>query len=240
VGDVLKLAGRMNSRRRLLPFIAQAGLAAAALYLIGLVTDLHWLRLAAKPIVPLALAGSVLIAGRGRYAAAIAAALLFCLLGDVLLEIGGLFLFGLAAFLIAHLLFLAAFLLEARRPSLLLLLPVAALGLIVFRIILPGLGEMVAPVVLYLAAIVAMMWRGAARAEAGRSGRWSGWASLVGALAFGFSDSLLALDRFHEPFAGARYAVILTYWLALLLLAASAVAIRPAGEELEPAAIRPR
>ena len=45
---------------------------------------------------------------------------------------------------------------------------------------------------------------------------------LVGAVLFMLSDTLLALNKFGEPIAGAGYAVILLYWFGQLGIAASA------------------
>ncbi len=39
------------------------------------------------------------------------------------------------------------------------------------------------------------------------------WAALAGAVLFALSDTLLALNRFDAPIEGARYAIILLYWL---------------------------
>jgi uncharacterized membrane protein YhhN len=45
----------------------------------------------------------------------------------------------------------------------------------------------------------------------------------VGAILFGLSDTLIAIDRFHAPLPGARYAIILLYWAGQAGIAASAV-----------------
>ena len=42
---------------------------------------------------------------------------------------------------------------------------------------------------------------------------------LIGAFLFALSDSLIALDRFYVPMEGARYVIILTYWIVLVLFA---------------------
>ena len=49
------------------------------------------------------------------------------------------------------------------------------------------------------------------------SGRWA----LVGAVVFAISDSLLAINRFIDPFVGAAYLVMVTYWGGQLCLALS-------------------
>ena len=44
----------------------------------------------------------------------------------------------------------------------------------------------------------------------------------MGALLFVLSDSLIGVNRFVSPFAGANIAIMLTYWLGQLGIAASA------------------
>jgi uncharacterized membrane protein YhhN len=69
------------------------------------------------------------------------------------------------------------------------------------------------PVIVYVVVICAMMWRAAARLGGSPAGLFSESAALAGAVLFGASDSLIALDRFHAPARGGRYAIILLYWL---------------------------
>jgi len=58
--------------------------------------------------------------------------------------------------------------------------------------------------------------RAAARVRAGDRAAWFG---LAGALLFGCSDSLLALDRFRGPLSGVDYAIMLSYWAGQLGIA---------------------
>ena len=71
----------------------------------------------------------------------------------------------------------------------------------------------------YAAAIVVMMWRAAVRVT--DAGDLRGWAALGGAALFGFSDAIIAVNRFVSPFAGASVAIMVTYWLAQSLITAS-------------------
>jgi len=75
-------------------------------------------------------------------------------------------------------------------------------------------------VVAYVGAIVFMGWRAAVRAGAAAGGPLA----LAGALFFMTSDALLAEDRFARPFAAADAAVMVTYYAAQTLIAASAIA----------------
>ncbi len=180
------------------------------------------LRLLAKPVPVLCLAAAVLAGGRGSYARWLGAGLLASAVGDLLLELPGRFLLGLLAFLLAHLAYLAAFLGVERRPRLGRALPFAALACTVYPLLLPGLRGLALPVAAYTIAIGAMMWRAAARVE-GPPCFDAAWLAFAGALVFGASDTLLALDRFRGPVAGASAAVLPLYWLGQLGLAASAL-----------------
>ena len=148
-------------------------------------------------------------AGSPPAARTVGCGLLMSALGDVLLEGPGLFVAGVAAFLLAHVAYTAAFLADERRLRLFRALPFAAWLGGATAFIWPGVGPLAWPVALYMIAIGAMMWRAAARLDPGRAGALSG---LIGAALFGLSDTLIALDRFRAPLPGVRYAIILLYW----------------------------
>jgi uncharacterized membrane protein YhhN len=164
----------------------------------------------------------VLRGPRDAYARSLAAGLFASAVGDVLLVDGGMFVWGLAAFLVAHLFYLGAFLVDVRRRAAARLLPFLAWGALGFAAIRPGLGTLEAPVVAYIGVLMAMMWRAAARLGFSPRGRESALWGAGGALLFGLSDTLLALDRFRGEVPAARYLVILLYWAGQLGLARSA------------------
>jgi uncharacterized membrane protein YhhN len=205
----------MTARRAL----AAVAVFAAVLYLVGLGKGAPVLRLLAKPVPALALAALVLSRRRDGYGAGLAAGLLLSALGDALLEVPGHFVAGLATFLCAHLAYTAAFLRDERRLRLRHAAPFAVWLLAAFAWIRPGLGEMTLPVVTYMLAIGGMMWRAAAR--------WGdhpgATAALLGAVLFGLSDTLIAIDRFRAPLPGAAFAIILLYWAGQAGIAASAL-----------------
>jgi uncharacterized membrane protein YhhN len=198
--------------------LAALAVAAAILYLAALAVDAPALRLPSKPVPALALAALVLSGRRDGYASALAGGLVLSALGDVLLELPGHFVAGLATFLCAHLAYTAAFVREERRWRIGRALPFALWLLGAFVWIRPGLGGMTLPVVVYMLAIGTMMWRAAAR--------WGdhpgATAALEGAVLFGLSDTLIAIDRFRAPLPGAPYAIILLYWAGQAGIAASA------------------
>ncbi len=204
----------MTARR----VLAALAVVAAILYLATLAVEAPALRLLSKPVPALALAALVLSGRRDGDAAALAGGLILSALGDVLLEVPGHFVAGLATFLCAHLAYTAAFVREERRLRIGRALPFSLWLLGAFVWIRPGLGEMTVPVVVYMLAIGTMMWRAAAR--------WGdhpgATAALAGAVLFGLSDTLIAIDRFRVPLPGAPYAIILLYWAGQAGIAASA------------------
>lgn len=198
-----------------------AFLLAALVYVAALGAGAARLRLIVKPVPALALAMAVLSARRDSYARAIAAGLLLSAIGDVLLEFPGRFVAGLLAFLGAHVAYTIAFLGDERRLRLGRALPFAAWLLAAGSWVWPGLGAMALPVVVYMLAIGTMMWRAAARVGGGSTARPGAWPALAGAILFGLSDTLIAIDRFRAPFPGASYAIILLYWAGQAGIAAS-------------------
>jgi alkenylglycerophosphocholine/alkenylglycerophosphoethanolamine hydrolase len=181
---------------------------------------LRWLWLAFKPLPVLGLALWVLGAPKSAYRNRLAAGLAVSLVGDVLIE--GSFVVGLAAFLLAHIAYVAAFLADTTRPRLLRALPIAAYGAVMTAFLWPGLGDLRPAVVAYVVAICTMVWRAAARVGHAGAPRAGEWAALVGAVFFALSDTLIALDRFHAPVPYARVAIILLYWAGQAGLAGSA------------------
>ncbi|WP_394559188.1 lysoplasmalogenase [Aquipseudomonas alcaligenes] len=216
--------------RPLLLLIALAGI---VLFLLGHHLELPWLRLLSKPLPVICLLIWLRQAPAGAYRRWIGIGLAFSLLGDMLLEWpADLFVFGLGAFLLAHLAYLVAYLGDTRRlaPLDLLIAAVAAGGMF-FVLASAGLGQLLLPVALYSLAIGAMLWRALARV--GQVASRSAWLAAAGAALFVLSDSLIGINRFVAPFEGARYAIILSYWLGQFGIAASAVVLasRTAQEE---------
>ena len=200
------------------------GLGGFALFLLGLALDHTPLRLLSKPLPLIALLLWMRLAPAGSYRRWITVGLLLSLAGDMLLEWpADLFVFGLGAFLLGHLCFLVAYLGDTRRPALLALAIAAAFGLGMFSLLAQnGLGPLQIPVALYALTISAMLWRALARLGVPGIASRSAWLGAGGALLFVLSDSLIGINRFVSPFAGADVAIILTYWFGQLGIAASA------------------
>ncbi|QXH37429.1 lysoplasmalogenase [Pseudomonas muyukensis] len=187
--------------------------AAAAFYLYALASDNALLGLLLKPIPVLALIAWLSTSRNTPYRRWIMLGLAFSVLGDILLAIPkDLFVFGLAAFLCAHLAYLRGYCRLTRRPAYPALAFAVLVGGALFGLLAShGLGPLLIPVALYALAIGAMLWRALA----------CGGLAALGACAFVFSDSLIGIDRFVSPFAAAEYLIILAYWLGQWLIAAS-------------------
>jgi len=195
----------------------------AATYLYGLSVHATLLCLLVKPMPVLALLGWLHDAPPGEYRRWISLGLIFSVIGDVLLAWpGDLFVFGLGAFLLAHLAYLKAYLNDCRRPALLPLALALGIGAVLLGILISsGLGPLLVPVLVYGLAISVMLWRALARLGTDVPQR-SAWLAAAGALAFVFSDSLIGINRFVSPFQAAPYLVIVSYWLGQWGITASA------------------
>ncbi len=151
-------------------------------------------------------------------------ALIFSLAGDVLLMFQGkkeiFFLLGLASFLIAHIFYIIFFHHVRVRenvksnPWLLVIVVVYYAALISW--LSPYLGEMKLPVRIYgiIISIMFMLAMHMLSIKNKIAGSWMLW----GALLFVVSDSVLAINKFYQPFEAANVIIMLTYGLAQLFI----------------------
>ena len=136
-------------------------------------------------------------------------ALLLSSLGDVVLACGReYFVAGLAAFLCAHVVYIALFVRRGTSGGgLAFAACVAIFGLAFGAWLSPSLGALRVPVFCYIGAIVGMV-ASASRADYGN--RWV----LAGAILFLISDSLLGAGRFKTPIPLGGVLVWTTYYAA--------------------------
>ncbi|UCU93606.1 lysoplasmalogenase family protein [Hydrogenophaga taeniospiralis] len=162
-------------------------------------------------------ADSTLTGPRG--ASLLLAALAASLAGDVFLMLDGLFIPGLAAFLLAHLAYIALFRQGvpwlANRPA---AWGVAAVGLGMYTVLWfgglpPGLRG---PVAAYVLAIGLMAAQALGRASVQRDG--PSMVVAVGAACFMLSDALLAINRFVSPLPMSAFWVLGSYYAAQCLM----------------------
>lgn len=144
-------------------------------------------------------------------------ALIFSLTGDILLMFvntnPNFFIGGLIAFLLAHLMYISVFYKSRNKTAspfpITIILLMYASG--IFYFLKDGLGDMLIPVLVYLLVILIMAATAFIRK---RSNRNSYILIFAGAIFFMISDSLLALNKFHEPLPFSNISIILTYALA--------------------------
>jgi uncharacterized membrane protein YhhN len=156
----------------------------------------------------------------------ISAALIFSWMGDVLLIFPNLFLYGLGAFLMAHICYIIGFKISQTNPFVVgqvnfirlffVNLPIYILAAFVYFLINPGLGTMKIPVVIYL--IVIVMMATTARERYQKTIPASFWQVFIGAMLFMISDGILAINMFFKPFPESGVLVMGTYVLAQLLI----------------------
>ncbi|HLP96419.1 MAG TPA: lysoplasmalogenase [Saprospiraceae bacterium] len=199
----------------------------------GILLDQPWLIQISKPLLMPLLAGWFLAETPGRSGfirTVVLLALLFSTLGDILLMFeGGLFfLTGLGAFLLAHLCYIGAFThisslnkgFLAKQP--LISLPFLAYPLFLLWFLWNGISSgMTIPVCLYAGVITIMALSVVNLKDKLGAGHFT--AMIAGALLFVLSDSLIAVSKFGQTFAGVRPAIMLTYVAGQYLLIQSAI-----------------
>ncbi|MCP4670068.1 MAG: lysoplasmalogenase [Desulfobacula sp.] len=136
---------------------------------------------------------------------------LFSDLGDVLLELdrSEYFVFGLAAFLIAHVFYILVFMRKPvwAKPRSIVVFIIIAYGIILGSILIPKLGSMMIPVVAYLVVILAM----GISASLGSNNHFL---ILTGACFFILSDTIIAVDKFLTPVPFSSFWIMTIYYSA--------------------------
>ena len=204
-------------------------LAAAALTcLLGESLRVPLLVYAGKPLATVAAIG---IAARSAdavsagYQGWITAGLTCSLVGDVFLMLpSDRFVAGLASFLVAHLLYIVAFVRHGGRVRDGIAAGVFGVAALMLLAIWPALGALRWPVVAYVAVIATMAWQALARWRYLRTG--DAQLAAIGALVFLGSDSALALRKFRGDFPGSIVVVLGMYWVAQWCIASSVTARR--------------
>ncbi|MEO2100442.1 MAG: lysoplasmalogenase [Flavobacteriaceae bacterium] len=156
------------------------------------------------------------------YSFYIATGLICCLIGDVILLFEAFFIYGLSVFLCGHLFFLRAFVKQQGfkwpfLPGLLLLL----FSILIVFLCYDNLEGFLIPVLLYIGVILLMSWQGIALQQNKKQThfRFIGWA--VGL--FLISDAFIALNKFYFSFKYSGLLILSTYWIAISLIALTAI-----------------
>ncbi len=178
-----------------------------------------------NPFTPILIALIALLAPAPEntlYKWAVVFGLALSLAGDIFLLLPrNRFIFGLVAFLIAHISFTLAFTSEGFYLSLLAFIPFAIFGALMIGLLWPGLGKLRLPASVYALALMVMGWQAAGRwLDIGSS---SSLIAFVGAVLFIISDSIMIFHRFRSPHRYARLIYMSVYYLALWLITMSVV-----------------
>jgi len=138
--------------------------------------------------------------------------LIFSTLGDFLLAYNGVhwFIYGLAAFLLAHLFYLYSFLPIEDKNRFGVALYIFY-GIVMLTVLFPKLGNLEMPVLLYMIVLLSM---GVSTLLSKQSNRWL----ILGGISFVISDSLLGMNKFHTQFAYSHLLIIVSYYFAQFAL----------------------
>ena len=180
-------------------------------YMFGLAfaVDLLWL----LKIIPIGLlAWAALNAGSSKVRSILLTALFFSACGDLLLAFD-LFIYGVAAFLLAQLSYAIIFksywqgIYNRWQLSLLLIIYM----LVMVWLLIPNLGDLQLPVMAYFLAIATM---GLLAVQSSLPMRWA----VMGAVLFIISDSFIAINKFISPFPFESYWIMSSYYAAQFML----------------------
>ena len=161
---------------------------------------------------------------------AVAIALLFSWLGDVLLQKESLFVPGLLAFLTAHIFYIFFFLRTAsEKASYFKLRPVMLIAVLAYLIefmylLWPSLGSMKIPVLIYGITISTML--SAAIWQYQKLDDRTSLFLIIGAALFVASDSILTINKFSSSFDNAGIFIMTTYIMAQLFIVLGAIRYR--------------
>jgi uncharacterized membrane protein YhhN len=195
--------------------------------------NLPTLGIVTKPLIMISLTGYYWMNAKERSLIFILA-LLFCWAGDVLLmfqpQAELFFIFGLVAFLVGHLFYMFSYrqlrdddikneLLWTQKIR--FSLPIVLIGTGLITVLLPTLGGLKIPVLVYSMVLVGMVMTALFRY--GRTPSSSFWMVFAGAGLFMISDSLLAINKFYTAIPQSGLLIMLTYTGAQYLIVKGAL-----------------
>jgi uncharacterized membrane protein YhhN len=182
-----------------------------------------------KPVLLLPLIVAAFISTNFQNKSLLAFALVFSWIGDTLLlfvfKDAIYFVLGLVAFLIAHIFYIILFAKELKkangkielRKPVLLLITIYLIALLM--ILIPHLGSLTIPVIIYAIVISSMLYMACLL-----SFYWPRPAStylFTGAISFILSDSILAFNKFYQPVPMSGFLIMATYLYAQYALVKS-------------------
>lgn len=179
----------------------------------------EFVHMAAKPLIMIFLGLYYFLSAGNDRSTTVICAIILSLAGDIFLLNADYFIPGLAAFLVAHLLYIFSYrqhryedvgdegLKGIQRIRLAFPVILAGTGLVI--ILYPVLGALKIPVMVYALIITLMVLNALFRF--GRTNKISFWFVFLGAVLFMFSDSVLAINKFLTPVANSNYWIMLSY-----------------------------
>jgi uncharacterized membrane protein YhhN len=195
--------------------------------------DKQDLRLFTKPlIIPLMIWVYILSIDQTRswWRDAIVLGLVCSWVGDILLQVDGMFIPGLCSFLFAHIFYITFFVsTKSDTKSFFKLRPVMLIAVLAYLIELmhmlwPTLGPLKIPVLAYGITISIML--SAALWQYQKLEDRTAILFIIGAFFFTLSDSILAINKFRSPFEQAGVYTMTTYIIAQLLIVVGAIRYR--------------
>jgi uncharacterized membrane protein YhhN len=172
-------------------------------------------------VIAVALLSFLTPAGQPSFTLWITVGLILSLGGDVALmfKSNKAFLTGLVLFLLAHIVYTISFTVpNGFHPQDLVTGGILlVLGTAIYLYLLPGLGRMKGPVVLYILVICLMVNRAISTFFGDFFTTTQAWLLTLGATLFWLSDLVLAINRFRHPFEANRFGLFLYYGGQLLI-----------------------
>ncbi len=200
--------------------------------IISTLSDLHWLGTICKPALMITLGLYYWASQKERQESvmlSVMMAIIFSWLGDVLLMLQGsnpnYFMFGLGAFLFAHIFYMFSYKQHQGEESgnelqglqkIRFALPIVLAGTGLVTILYNHLGDLKIPVLLYSGVLTYMVL--VALFRFGRTNAGSFAMVFGGAILFMMSDSLIAINKFLDPLSQVDFWVMITYISAQFLI----------------------
>lgn len=192
--------------------------------LLGNKFNLIFLRVITKPLLmPSLLLFYIMSSDEQNYL--IILALICGFLGDVFIMLKNklkFFILGLFSFLVGHIMYILAFIQStsfySKVPAwyILIIIPYLILGILVMKKILPQVGKLKIPVIIYMLVLIFMSF-----SSFSRLWDFNGlalWLPIIGSLLFVISDTILAFNAFDYKIKNSGFKIMSTYIFAQFII----------------------
>ncbi len=188
----------------------------AAVFCFAVFIDNDILRAITKPLPLIILIVS--IKPDTLYKKLIFTGLILSLIGDIfLMKIVDEFIFGLAAFLIAHIFYTVAFVKRSKEIDLISFTISYATATLLAYLFFSHLGNLFVPVIFYIYVIITMVWRAYMQRNYNKTAIFA----FTGAVLFAISDTNIAFTKFIHSYYLSEIVTIILYWTAQYLIVKS-------------------